>query len=49
MKILKKLFYWYTCIPRNYLSYLQNYRKFEGEISDLQLDKYEHILGLLSH
>ena len=39
MKIQKKLF---SGIPINFtfLSYLQNYKEFEAEILDLQLEKY---------
>ena len=39
MKIHKKLF---SGIPINFtfLSYLQNYKEFEAEILDLQLEKY---------
>ena len=39
MKIHKKLF---SSVPINFtfLSYLQNYKEFEAEILDLQLEKY---------
>ena len=40
MKIYKKYFLVYH-LTSHFLLYLQNYNKFEAEILDLQLEKYE--------
>ena len=39
MKIHKKIFFGIP-INSHFLSYLQNYKEFEAEILDLQLEKY---------
>ena len=39
MKILQKLFSGIQ-LTSHFLSYLQNYKKFEAEILDLQIEKY---------
>ena len=40
MKIHKKLFSGIPPVNFTFLSYFQNYKKFEAEILDLQLEKY---------
>ena len=36
----KEIIFWYTNLISHFLLYLQNYKEFEAEILDLQLEKY---------